>query len=380
MINLSQIEISKENLINNFNQFSINLNKSTPETKIAVVVKANAYGHGVKEIVSILDSLNPSPDYYQIDDMLELREIRQYTQKPVLVFGFVEPSHFAEFVNLDAILGIYDLEIARQLNSTARQNNKIVKVHVKIDSLLGRQGILKEDAEDFFLTLKELHNLNVEAIYSHFSNIEDVDDLNHAKSQFENLISVKDIAIKIGFENIFHHISATGGFMTNNEGLWGGGIARIGIGLYGLWPSDELKLKYFDQFNLKPVMRWTSHLVQVKTVPENYPIGYGCTYVTKKPTKIAVVPQGYSDGYNRSFSNKKEVLVSGKRCKILGRVAMNMFVIEIPDTLKAKRDDEVVLLGKQGSEEITAEELAGDETINYEIVTRVWPKLPRIIL
>jgi alanine racemase len=149
-----------------------------------------------------------------------------------------------------------------------------------------------------------------------------------------------------------------------------------------MWPSNDLKERMeSEKFFLKPVMRWVTHIAQVKTVPENYTIGYGLTHVTERITKIAVIPQGYSDGYDRGFSNNGEVLVGGRRCAILGRVAMNMFVVDVSHLGGVKVEDKVVLLGKQGEEEITAEELADRiGTINYEITTRVCPLLERVVV
>ena len=157
-------------------------------------------------------------------------------------------------------------------------------------------------------------------------------------------------------------------------------LCRLGISLYGMWPSEDLRKKFeTKKFKLKPVLRWVTHVAQVKVLPKNHSIGYGLTYITSRPTKIAVIPQGYSDGYDRGLSNKGEVLIQGKRCKVLGRVAMNMFVVDITNIKNIKNEDEVILLGRQGKEEITAEEIADHlETINYEITTRISSLLNRI--
>jgi len=148
-----------------------------------------------------------------------------------------------------------------------------------------------------------------------------------------------------------------------------------------MWPSEDLRNKLENEnFKLKPVMRWVSHIAQIKTVPKGYSIGYGLTFVTDEITKIAVIPQGYSDGFDRGLSNLGEVLIKKKRCRILGRVAMNMFVVDVSHLADVLNEDEVVLLGKQGNQEITAEEIAEKiDTINYEITTRVLALLPRIV-
>jgi len=181
-------------------------------------------------------------------------------------------------------------------------------------------------------------------------------------------------------------MSASSGAMVyekNNENF---SLVRLGISLYGMWPSEDLEKKLGPpaggkDFQLKPIMRWVTHIAQLKTVPKNYSIGYGLTYVTSKPTKIAVIPQGYSDGYDRGLSNIGEVLISGSRCKIIGRVAMNMFVVDVSHLDNVKIEDEVVLLGSQGGEKISAEEIAMQlGTINYEIVARISLVLSRVVV
>jgi alanine racemase len=380
MSSVAKIQISKENLLSNIAEIRRNLPVGN---KIAGVIKANAYGHGMKEVVSVIEN---NVDYLQVDDFAELKELRKYTKKPILVFGYVDESEINEFVDLGAILGVYDLHIVETLNLIAKNKNKVVRVHVKVDAFLGRQGILKETAEGFFDELGKYKNILVEAVYSHFSNIEDVSELSQAKIQHENLLEVKEIAKRAGFKDIYHHISATSGFLTDQKSNWGGEIVRFGIGLYGLWPSESLKKRYSKDITLKPVMRWVSKIVQVKKVPKNFPIGYGGTFITKEPTTIAIIPQGYSDGYDRGFSNNSEVLIFGEKCPLIGRVAMNMFVVDVTKLTKKYSSEEiieteVVLLGKQGNNEITAEDLANKiGTINYEITTRVWPNLERVII
>ena len=174
-------------------------------------------------------------------------------------------------------------------------------------------------------------------------------------------------------------MSATSGLMTVEPIRRGYGLVRLGVGLYGMYPSAPLARTH-AYLDLKPVMRWTSRLSQVKRIPAGHPVGYGLTFVAPRDVPVGVVPQGYSDGYDRGLSNTGEVLVRGRRCPVLGRVAMNMFTIDLSAVPDAEAGDEVVLLGPQGQERITAEEIAQKlSTINYEITTRVSTLLPRTI-
>ena len=156
---------------------------------------------------------------------------------------------------------------------------------------------------------------------------------------------------------------------------------RLGLSIYGMWPSEYLKSTYKNsEFNLKPIMSWKTKIAQIKILPKGNTIGYGLTYKTKKTTKIAIIPQGYADGVDRGLSNKGEVLIKGARCEIIGRVSMNMFTVDISHLVNVKIEDEVVILGCQNKEEITAEEIANKlDTINYEITTRISSLLPRVI-
>ena len=372
---LSYIEISKENLIHNFKTFR---NFVHGDTKIAAVIKANAYGHGQNEVAEVLEDY---VDYFQVDDVLELRLLRQVSGKPTLVLGYVAEDEINEAIELDGILGVYDIKQLKQIEKSAAILGRKVLVHVKIDANLGRQGVLVEDAENFCQQLKDFKNITVDGIYSHFANIEDTSDFSHAQKQIENFRRAVEIFKAQGFGEIKTHISASSGIMVYEKALGQSDIVRLGISLYGMWPSEELKERFEENFQLKPVMRWVTHVAQVKTVPENYSIGYGLTFITNKPTKIAVIPQGYSDGYDRGLSNQGEVLICGKRCKVLGRVAMNMFVADVSEIENVTAGDEVVLLGSQGNENISVEEIADKlETINYEITTRTLALLPRKIV
>ncbi len=371
---LSYIEISKENLLHNFEMMK---SLVKPGTKMVAVIKADAYGHGQNEVAKILED---NADYFQVDDARELDHLRKISQKPTMVLGFVARSEMSGVIEQDGIFSIYDEGQILALEEIAASLKKKAIVHVKIDASLGRQGVLIDLVQDVIDVLKKCENIEVAGIYSHFANIEDTSDFSHAEKQIDAFQGALKIFKENGFENLETHISASSGIMVYEREQGNSSIVRAGIGLYGMWPSEELKECYGENIELKPVMRWVSHVAQVKTAPANYSIGYGLTFVTKEPTKIAVIPQGYSDGYDRGLSNCGEVLIRGARCKVLGRVAMNMFVVDVSHLEDAKAEDEVVLLGSQGKDRITAEEIASKiGTINYEITTRVLATLPRVV-
>lgn len=374
MYNLSSLEISKSALLHNYQQFRQFIH---PKTKIISVVKANAYGHGLAQVVQVLEN---HTDYFAVDDIEELIILRNYTKLPTLVLGYIAKANLKEALLLNADIVIYDLERARILDQLAEEYRKKARVHIKIDASLGRQGLLLDQIKEFTQELKKLKHLQVIAAYAHFANIEDIGDptegaqeFSHARKQIDEFKQAVKIIMKNGFPDIKTHLSSTAGTFVYEKDHHNDDFIRLGIGLYGLWPSKNIQRVLESQgITLKPALRWISHIAQVKTLPANSTIGYGLTYKTYKETKIAIIPQGYSDGYDRELSNKGEVLIQGTRCKVLGRVMMNMIVVDVTHLAEVKPEEEVVLLGTQGSEIIIAEDLAEKtNTINYEIVSRI---------
>lgn len=339
------------------------------EAKVAAVVKGNAYGHGMREVVQVLDGL---VDYFQVDDLDELRLLRTVTQTPVLLLGYVPRDSVREAIALGAELTVYDVDRLGEMRGA--------RVHLKIDALLGRQGILPSQVTETVALIRE-SGAELAGVYGHYANIEDTTDLGHANSQRSVFDEAYALVEAAGFLGIARHLSATSGLMTmEGPGARANDVVRLGVGLYGLYPSEALARTHAS-LKLLPVMQWVSHLAQVKTLPVGHPIGYGLTFITEREMRVGIVPQGYSDGFVRSLSSCGEVLVGGSRCRVLGRVAMNMFAIDLSSVPDAKPEDEVVLLGAQAGERITAEQVAARTgTINYEATTRISPLLPRLVM
>lgn len=370
---IAYIELSEENLIHNYKQFRKYVH---PDTKIVSVVKGNAYGHGQDEVTKVLE---PLTDYFAVDDINELRQLRTISRKPTLVLGYIAVDDLEEAVLLDAIISVYDEERLLLLNDLGKKLKTKPKIEIKVDAALGRQGILIENLTHYFKKVKSCEFVEPIGLYAHFANIEDTRDPTHALKQIALFEQAKKIALEYGYTNLLTHISSTAGTLVYEKTWQHNSLVRIGLGLYGMWPSEHVRNQYQSQIGLKPVMRWITKVAQVKQVPAGFSIGYGLTYVTEKPMTIAVIPQGYSDGYDRGLSGKGEVLIRGTRCPILGRIAMNMFVVDVTHLADIKPEEEVVLLGNHGKERISAEEIAAKiDTINYEITTRISSLLPRL--
>jgi alanine racemase len=373
-LTLSYIEISKDNLIHNIKQFR-GLLKG--KTKVAAVIKANAYGHGDREVARIA---SPYVDYFQVDDIEEFERVRKITKKPILIFGYLNENGIKRAIKNKAIISAFDLIHLLKINYIAGSLKTKAEVHIAVDSYLGREGIMPNQIENFIKEIKKLKNIELDGVYSHFSNIEDTMNFTHAERQIKTYHECVEIFRKNGYKNINTHISATSGILVYEKDENLHSIVRLGIGLYGMWPSEHLEYLNKKKITLKPILRWVTHVAQIKVLPANHPIGYGLTYITKKMTKIAVIPQGYSDGLPRSLSNNGEVLIKGKRAKILGRIAMNMMVVDVSNIKDVLPEDEVVILGEQGKNRITTEKIAKEsDTINYEVTTRISALLPRLI-
>lgn len=373
MNHLSYIEVSREALVHNLSA----LRTIAPAgQEFVAVVKGNAYGHGMREVVA---ALYGNVEGFQVDDLDELRELRHFCDARALVYGYVPISQIEEAVWSEyAEITVYDRDQLSELDRIRKERGgaRPLLFSLKIDALLGRQGLLPDEVDGFLEELARYPDLRPVSAYAHYANIEDTTDLTHAEAQ-EEVFEAAFAKLRAQFPAIRRHFSATSGLLTRP--IEGHCIVRAGIGLYGLYPSAPLARSH-TELALRPVLRWVSHLAQVKTLPAGHPVGYGLTYRTTRPTKVGIVPQGYSDGYDRGLSSVGEVLVHGTRCPVIGRIAMNMFAIDLSPVPDAVAEDEVVLLGTQGHERITAEEIAAKlGTINYEVVARISPLLPRVI-
>ena len=371
---LSYIELSKKNLIHNLKT----LKDLTKKAKIVAVVKGNAYGHGQNEVAKILE---PFVDYFQVNSIFELKLLRKISRKKTFVLGYVEKNDLSRAIKLGCILSVFSLEQMSTISAIAKSVNMVQEIHLPIDAYLGREGFLEKELPKIFTELKKYKNIKLTGIYAHFANIEDTNNFTHAEKQINKYKKAIEIAEKFGFKKLQTHISATSGLLVYEKEKGVHPLVRLGIGVYGMWPSGHLKYLYKNKIELKPVLSWKTKIAQIKTLSAGSTIGYGLTHMVYVSTRIAVIPQGYADGLDRGLSNKGEVLIRGTRCKILGRVAMNMFVANVNHLKDIKTEDEVVIIGKQRRERITAEEIAEKiDTINYEITTRLSPLLPRIVI
>jgi len=360
--------------------------KIRPGVELSVVVKANAYGHGLRPIVTLAQKYGvDSYCVYSLDEALALRAWG--IEKDILIMGPVPPARLDQVIRENFRLALFDGQTLAKLDEATRRLNLPVRVHLKLETGTFRLGIgpKPDELEPFLTRLRQSPLLQLEAAYTHFANIEDTTDHSYAFQQLNRFKKLVTYIQKAGFTNLKLHTACSAALLLFPETHFQ--MVRLGLSQYGLWPSRETLVAYqIKKVNnnppvLQPVLTWKTKVSQLKLVPAKETIGYGRTYQTSRPTRLAVLPVGYADGYDRRLSNQSYVLIRGRRAPLRGRVCMNLIMVDVTDIPGIQIGEEVVLLGQQDSESIPAEHLASlIGTINYEVVTRLSPHLPRIIV
>lgn len=376
---VERIEISRSSLVRNIGEFRRLIGR---RRKFLAVVKANAYGHGLLEVARV--AVAEGVDWLgvnSVDEGLTLRAAG--IAAPVLVLGYAPLGALEEAVRGDLRLTVYNRETVQRLSELAVRLGRAVRLHVKVETGTWRQGVDPRQLAAFVGDIRRRPGLAVEGLSSHFANIEDTTKHDYPRRQLAAFrTAVREL--EAGGPRIpIKHMSCTASTVLFPEP--GFNLARVGIGLYGLWPSKETYLSCLldrkELLSLEPVLSWKARIAQVKKVPAGADIGYGGTYRTTRPTVLAVVPVGYYDGYDRGLTNAAHVLVKGRRAPVRGRVAMDFFMADVTDVPGVGLEDEVTLLGADGRERITAEDLAAlAGTISYEILARINPLIPRIVV
>jgi len=337
-------------------------------------VKANAYGHGIKIIAPALVDLGYTTlCVAHIPEAIEIRE--NFPAARCIILSPTLPENAPLIVEYDFQPVVADLDFVAALNDAALKKEKQIGIHLKVDTGMGRVGIPPENVLEFLDSCRAYSNINIQGIMSHFARADEADQLFSAR-QIEVFSAIKKKTAKYCIP--CYHIANSAAIFDLPAAHFD--AVRPGISIYGLRPSSEIRnpaVKF-----LKPVMSLETRITQLKRVPPHTGLSYGHAFITEKSSLIATVPCGYGDGYLRSLSNRAEVLVGGSRCRQVGRICMDQMLIDVtPLQGQVKTGDGVVLIGRQGEEEITAEELAGKiGTINYEIVTAIAHRVPRIPL
>jgi alanine racemase len=357
-------EINLNNIEYNLSQIK---SRVASGTKVLVTVKADAYGHGLIPVAKRLSACGV--DFFgvaSIDEGIKLREAG--IQTPVLILGLILKQDMAPLFKYNFSTTVCEESLPKALNNMARKLKKRINVHIKVDTGMGRIGVKHYDAYNLVAKISKLKYVNTEGLFTHFAFA----DLNK-KFTFYQIDLFDRLVGKLNKDGIriplVHAANSMGLLDYKNSHFT---MVRPGLITYGLYPKDNLKIR------LKPVLSLKSKVVFIKKVSRGIGISYGHDYITRKATRIATLPIGYGDGYPRNLSNKAEVLIGGRRFKMCGKICMDQIMVDIRGA-KVKVADEVVLIGAQGKEKITAEELAlKSGTIPYEIVCGLGSRIPRV--
>ena len=349
-------------------------NRIGGDARLIAVVKTDGYGHGAVPIAEMLEKF-PYVWGYAVACLEEALELRRHgIKKPVLVLGCIFPDEYEEMVRYEIRPAVYTEEMADAMSEEARRQQKTAYFHIKVDTGMGRLGFpVCSGSADIIERISRLPYVELEGMFTHFAKADEKDKtytmLQHKRfTQMIEQVEQRKIPIR------YFDCDNSAGIIDLPDLRHD--LARAGISTYGMYPSDEVRK---DAVDLKPALSLISHVTYVKEVEPGTPISYGGTFVAPKKMKVATIPVGYGDGYPRSLSNKGCVLIHGKRAKILGRVCMDQFMADVTEIPETKFMDRVTLIGKDGNDQITVDELAGlSGRFNYEFVCCLGKRIPRV--
>lgn len=340
-------------------------------TAVMAVVKADAYGHGA---VPVAQHLRDICSFFGVSSAAEALELRQAgLDNPILILGHTPVDAFPLVVEQEIRPAIFRWEDALALSEEAQRQGKTAKFHFAVDTGMSRIGFqAEEDAAELCCRIAGLPGLCPEGLFSHFATA-DCADLSKAREQARKFDWFCDLLKQRGLEIPIRHMNNSAGLMNFNDQY---DMVRCGIVTYGLYPSPEVDPKLLP---LKPALSWHSHISHVKTLPAGREVSYGGLYVTREDTRVATIPVGYADGYWRSLSGRFYVLIHGRRAPILGRVCMDQLMVDVTHIPQTQPGDSVTLVGRDGDEVITVEQIAGEAgSFNYEFICGISRRVPRV--
>ena len=342
------------------------------ETKLMAIIKADAYGHGAVEVAHTIDELADAYGVAILEEGVELRKAG--ITKPMLILGYTARPQYSAMIDYEIDTAVFTLEMAEELSEIAVKKEKTAGIHLKLDTGMNRIGFaLNDKSFDDIMKIASLPGIQVHGCFSHFARMDEADKTK-AMRQFQRFCAFTKKIEKAGVTLPIKHIANSAGIM--EEPLVHLDMVRDGICLYGLYPSEEVQK---ERLLLTPSMELKAIISFVKELEAGEEIGYGGTYQTTRRTRVATIPVGYADGYPRSLSNRGRVLVHGQSAPILGRVCMDQFMVDVTDISDVKTGDTVTLFGKDGTEEISIEEISAmSYSFNYEFVCDVGKRVPRV--
>ena len=344
-----------------------------PGTELMAVVKADAYGHGAVPVARAIDDL---VDAYAVaipEEGVELRKAG--ITKPVLILGYTAPELAELAIRYDITMAVFASETAKAYDAIAEKLGKKALLHIKVDTGMSRIGYLcSEESVEDVVEMTKLSHVEVTGMFTHFAKA-DESDKTFAKNQLKKYLEFSGMLEKRGITVACRHVCNSAGIIDIPEGNLD--MARLGIAMYGMYPTDEVTK---ERYPVTPAMELKTHISMIKTLPAGVGIGYSGTYVTERETRLATIPVGYGDGYPRGLSNTGRVLIHGKSAPIRGRICMDQCMVDVTDIPEAKQGDTVTLMGRDGEEFISAEEIGATvgNSFHYEVVCDIGRRVPRV--
>ena len=372
------VEISRKAIISNVRMFKRHIGS---EIALMTVVKSNAYGHGLVPFATVAAAAGT--DWFGVDQLDEALALRKAgIRQPILVLGYTPPMRRIEAAKAHVSLTIYSKTVLSAIQKLSLTKRDRLRVHLEIETGISRQGLAGTELIQLAKALAKSPNVEIEGVFTHFANIEDTTDSAYAEGQLKRFSEAVFLLERNGISPPIRHTACSAAAILFPKTLFT--MARVGISSYGFWPSKETQAvaqRMKRPLVLSPVLSWKTVVAQVKRVVEGTGISYGLTERVTRDSTIAVIPVGYWDGFDRGLSRIGSVLIRGHRCKVLGRICMNMCMVDVTDVPGVREGQEVVIIGQQGKNRIQAEDLAAQiGTIQYEIVTRINPLLPRFVV
>jgi alanine racemase len=343
-----------------------------PQVKIMTVVKADAYGHGLKQIAALL--MQSGTDVFGVANLTEAQAIRSVGRGwPILMLGACLPFEVESAVREEVMPTISKFEEAEQFSAVAMRLGKVASLHIKVDTGMGRLGVEPRQAPELWKRIAELPGIKIRGLYTHFSSVEDDVAFSRAqKRRFTRLLET------LPHQSIdYLHANNSGALLFEHDTHFN--TVRPGLLVYGVLPRGTRKIRSELQQQLKHALSWKCRVSLVKTIPRGAALSYGRSFIAARPMRVATLTAGYGDGYLRAGSNRARVLIGGVFCRVLGRVTMDQMIVDVSHLETIQSGDEVVLIGHQGQREITANDVAKwCQTIPWEVLTAITARVPRI--
>ncbi len=378
----SKIYISRSKFINNYKFIRRVVGKNV---RISSVIKGDAYGHGIRQLVPLAES--QGVDHFAVFSAYEAKRILKVSKKKtqIMIMGMIENRQLEWAVKNDIEFFVFEFNRLQSALRAAKKLNKPARIHVEVETGLNRTGFENKDLIKVIDFIKQNKNhFIVEGLCTHYAGAESISNHYRIKNQITRYNAIHRLFVNEGIEPNYRHTACSAAAISYKRTRMD--MVRIGIIQFGLWPSDETYISYLSNHKrknnpLEPILTWKSKIMSTKNIKAGEFISYGDTFLANEDMKTAIVPVGYANGYSRSLSNTGTVLIKGMRAKVIGNVNMNALIVDITHSPEAKKGDEVVLIGKQGDDEINFTSFRDySNTLNYELLTRLPRSIPRIVV